>query len=158
LEAFVGRAADAGIDGLIVPDLPVDEAAPLGKALAARDLSHILLIAPTTSPARRERIVTQATGFIYCISVTGITGERTTLPPQLADYVKGIKKAAKAPVCVGFGISRPQHVAAVAEVADGAIVGSAIVRRIADHASDPPDAIAGCVADFCGELAAPLRK
>jgi tryptophan synthase alpha chain len=155
---FVRRAAEAGIDGLIVPDLPADEAAPLGRELTKRGLAHILLIAPTTSAARRKAIVTGATGFIYCISVAGITGERTQLPKELAAYVRGVKKAAKVPACVGFGISRPEHVAAVAQVADGVIVGSAVVRRIADHLKDPPEKIAEAVADLCAELSAPLRK
>jgi tryptophan synthase alpha chain len=158
VDAFVDQAAEAGIDGLIVPDLPVDEAEPLAQVLAARGLAHVLLVAPTTPPERRQRIVEHATGFIYCISVAGITGERAALPPQLAEYVRAIKKATKTPVCVGFGISTPEHVAAVAKVADGAIVGSAIVRRIADVADRPAEEIAKAVADLCGELAAPLRK
>jgi tryptophan synthase alpha chain len=155
---FVRQAAEAGIDGLIVPDLPADEAAPLAAELAKCGMAHILLIAPTTSPARREAIVSHATGFIYCISVAGITGERTQLPPQLSDYVKGIKKVARVPVCVGFGISLPEHVAAVAQVADGAIVGSAIVHRMADAAKLPLEKMAQSVADLCAELMAPLRK
>jgi tryptophan synthase alpha chain len=155
---FVREAAEAGIDGLIVPDLPADEAGPLGQELAKHDMAHILLIAPTTSAARREVIVSHATGFIYCISVAGITGERTELPKQLAEYVRGIKQVAKVPVCVGFGVSRPEHVAAVSQVADGAIVGSAIVHRIADRAGDPPEKMAQAVADLCEELMAPLRK
>ena len=158
IEDFIGRAHKAGIDGLIVPDLPVDEAGPLAKALAGAGMSHILLIAPTTSPARREKIVAGATGFIYCISVAGITGERTALPAHLADYVRGVKKAAKVPVCVGFGIAQPEQVAAVAQVADGAIVGSAIVRHIAEHAGETVDQIGETVAEFCKTLAAPLRK
>jgi tryptophan synthase alpha chain len=158
VEDFVGRASAAGVDGLIVPDLPADESEPLAQVLASHGMSHVLLIAPTTSAARRQAIVSRATGFIYCVSVAGITGERAQLPERLAEYVKGVKKAARVPVCVGFGISRPEHVAAVAQVADGVIVGSAIVHRIADHAADPPDEIARTVADLCGELAAPLRK
>jgi tryptophan synthase alpha chain len=158
LAEFAGRAAAAGIDGLIVPDLPVDESEPLAAALAARGIAQILLIAPTTPPERRAKIVTHATGFIYCMSVTGITGERTALPADLADYVRGVKKSAKVPVCVGFGISRPEHVAAVSAVADGVIVGSAVVRRIADHAKESPERIAAAVADLCAELAAPLRR
>ena len=158
VEAFVERAAAAGIDGLIVPDLPVDESEPLARALAQRDLAHVLLVAPTTPPERRKKILTHATGFIYCISVTGITGERSALPPQLEEYVRSIKKAAKVPVCVGFGVSRPEQVAAVTRIADGAIVGSAIVHRMADHGQEPPDRIAQVVADFCAELSAPLRK
>jgi tryptophan synthase alpha chain len=158
VEDFVRQAAAAGVDGLIVPDLPADEAGPLAQALAARDMAHILLVAPTTSAARRKAIVTSATGFIYCISVAGITGERTQLPKELASYVLGVKKAARVPVCVGFGISRPEHVAAVAKVADGVIVGSAVVRCIADHAGRPADQAAQAVADLCLDLSAPLHK
>jgi tryptophan synthase alpha chain len=158
LEEFAGRAVAAGIDGLIVPDLPVDESEPLAAALAARGIAQILLIAPTTPPERRAKIVTHASGFIYCMSVTGITGERTALPADLADYVRGVKREAKVPVCVGFGISRPEHVAALSGVADGVIVGSAITRRMAEHAKESPEKIAAAVADLCAELAAPLRK
>jgi len=157
MEEFVDRAARAGIDGLIVPDLPADEADTLGAALAKQDLRYIPLVAPTTTPARRKKVYAHATGFIYCVSVAGITGERKTLPENLGDYVRGVKKGAKVPVCVGFGISRPEHVAAVAEVADGAIVGSAIIHRIADCAGKPPAEVAAAVADLCEELSAPLR-
>jgi tryptophan synthase alpha chain len=158
VEKFVREAAEAGVDGLIVPDLPADEAGPLAEALAAHEMAHILLVAPTTSAARRKAIVTGATGFIYCISVAGITGERTELPKELAAYVRGVKKAARVPVCVGFGISSAKHVAAVAKVADGVIVGSAVVRCIADHAGRPADQAAQAVADLCLDLSAPLRK
>jgi tryptophan synthase alpha chain len=157
VEAFVNRAAEAGIDGLIVPDLPVDEAGPLGELLAARDLSHALLVAPTTPDERLKRILAHVTGFVYCVSVAGITGERDALPEHLAGYVRRVRKASAAPVCVGFGISRPEHVAAVAKLADGAIVGSAVVHTIADHAAESPEAIAKAVARLCEELAAPLR-
>jgi tryptophan synthase alpha chain len=118
----------------------------------------VLLVASTTPPERRGKIVTHATGFIYCISVTGITGERTAMPEHLAAYVRGIKSAAKVPVCIGFGIATPEHVAAVAPLADGVIVGSAVVRRIAEHGKELPGRIASAVADLCAELAAPLRK
>ncbi len=155
--AFVERAAEAGADGLIVPDLPADEAEPLGYELADRGLSHVLLVAPTTPPERRRAIFEHVTGFLYCVSVVGITGERNELPPDLADYVRGVRKEARVPVCVGFGLSEPRHVAAVAKVADGAIVGSAIVRRVADHGGEPPEAIASAVAELCADLAAPLR-
>jgi tryptophan synthase alpha chain len=157
VEEFVARAADSGVDGLIVPDLPLDEAGPLGDVLARRDLAHVLLVAPTTPPDRLRRILQHSTGFVYCVSVTGITGQRETMPKHLADYVRRVKKGAKVPVCVGFGISQPEHVAAVAKVADGVIVGSAVVHTIADHAADPPEAIARAVADLCDRLAAPLR-
>jgi len=157
VSAFVKRAAAVGIDGLIVPDLPVDESAPLAEVLATADMAHILLVAPTTPPARRKTILAHASGFIYCVSVAGITGERDALPKGFEEYVRGVKKAAKVPVCVGFGISRPEHVAAVAQLADGAIVGSALIHRIADHAQEPPEEIARRVGDLCQELSAPLR-
>ncbi len=156
-ERFVERARAAGMDGFIVPDLPADESAELGDLLAAWDMKHVLLVTPTTPPERQKRICTEATGFVYCVSVVGITGERTALPEHLAEYVKAIKKAAKVPVCVGFGLSRPEQVKAVTKVADGAIVGSAIVHRMADHAGEGPAAVADAVADFCEELASPLR-
>jgi tryptophan synthase alpha chain len=89
--------------------------------------------------------------------VAGITGERDALPEHLDEYVRGIREEASVPACVGFGLSRPEHVKAVAEVADGAIVGSAIIHRIADHADASPAEIADAVADFCAELSAPLR-
>jgi len=156
--AFVERAAAVGIDGLIVPDLPVDESGPLAEILSSADMAHILLVAPTTPPARRKTILSHATGFVYCVSVTGITGERDAFPPGFEEYVRGVKKAAKVPVCVGFGISRPEHVAAVAQLADGAIVGSAISHRVADNAGGAPAKIAREVADLCQELSAPLRS
>jgi len=115
------------------------------------------LVAPTTPPARRRHVVSHATGFIYCISVTGITGERDRLPEHLGEYVRGVKAEARVPVCVGFGISRPEHVRAVAEVADGVIVGSALVRRLADRAEEPPERLGALAAEFCAALSAPLR-
>jgi len=158
METFIERAADAGVDGLIVPDLPADEAGPLEEALRRRDLVYVPLVAPTTTPARREKVIAHATGFIYCVAVTGITGERDSLPEHLDEYVRGIRSEASVPACVGFGLSRPDHVKAVAEVADGAIVGSALIHRIADHADASPAEIAGVVADLCADLSAPLRE
>jgi len=156
-EAFVARAADAGIDGFIVPDLPVDEAGDLAALLARRDMAHVLLVAPTTPPERRKEIIARSTGFLYCVSVVGITGERDELPEDLSAYIKGVKKEARVPVCVGFGISKPEQVAAVAKLADGAIVGSAVVRRIAEAEGRTPDEVAAAVADLCEQLAATLR-
>jgi len=157
MEAFVASAAEAGIDGLIVPDLPADEAASLEAALSGAGLVYIPLVAPTTPPARRQKVIAHATGFIYCMAVTGITGERDNLPKHLGEYIRGVRQEAAVPACVGFGISRPEHVKAVAKVADGAIVGSAIIHRIADHADASPAEIADVVADFCADLSAPLR-
>jgi len=157
MKAFIGRAAAAGVDGFIVPDLPADEAGPLEQALTDAGLVYVPLVAPTTTPARRRKVIAHATGFIYCVAVTGITGERADLPTDLDAYVRGVKDEAKVPVCVGFGLSRPEHVQAVAEVADGAIVGSAIIHRIAECGQVPPARVAEAVADLCADLSAPLR-
>lgn len=129
---FVARARRAGIDGVIVPDLPLEEAAPLEKALAAAGLALIHLVAPTTPPARRSRIAARTRGFLYAVSLTGVTGARAALPPGLEAFVRDVKRRSPAPVAVGFGISTPAGAARVARVADGVIVGSALVQRLRD--------------------------
>ena len=156
-EAFAARAAKAGIDGFIVPDLPVDEGEAFGQVLARLGLKQVLLVTPATTPARRKLILERSTGFVYCVSLAGITGERAELPPDLMDYVNGVKREAKTPVCVGFGIARPEQVAMVARVADGVIVGSAIVRHLDGCKAGSPEALATSVGKFCETLAAPLR-
>jgi len=132
LEGFLDEASDAGLDGLIIPDLPVGYEGDTAEAARARGLDLIFLCAPTTPPERRALIAERSTGFVYYVSVAGITGARTALPPDLAQNVKALKKLTRTPVCVGFGISRPEHAAAVAKVADGVIVGSALVKRVAE--------------------------
>jgi tryptophan synthase alpha chain len=129
---FVGEAAESGLDGLIVPDLPVEEAEPLAKACREADLAAISLVAPTTTPERRRRIAEQATGFIYCVSVVGTTGAREGLPQGLIASLADLRRLTDKPLAVGFGISRPEQAAALAPHADGVIVGSAIVRLIAE--------------------------
>jgi len=136
LEAFVERAQFAGISGAIVPDLLVEEADELSRISAAKDFSLIQLVTPTTPRERAVKIAQSSSGFIYFVSVTGITGERAQLPEQLLDNVSWLRGQTDLPVCIGFGISQPEHVAALAPVADGVIVGSAIVRRSAENASD----------------------
>lgn len=132
VDTFMARAADAGFDGVIVPDLPVEESAGVVSSAQRANLCHIGLVAPTTCPARREAIARASSGFIYEIAVAGITGERRSLSPTLADDVGRLREVSGLPVCVGFGISTADHVREVCAVADGAIVGSAIIRRIAD--------------------------
>lgn len=128
---FCRRAQQSGLAGLIVPDLPADEAEETTKIAQASGLDLIQLIAPTTTPARTERILSSATGFLYCISVAGTTGVRTTLPEQLSTQLRWLKSQTKLPLAVGFGISRPEQVAELRGVADGVIVGSALVREVA---------------------------
>lgn len=157
-QAYVERAREAGVAGLIVPDLPIDEAAELADVCASADLSLVQLITPTTPHERAVRIAQQATGFIYYVSVTGITGERRELPPQLLDGVSRLRDSTDLPICIGFGISRPEHIRRLAPVADGFIVGSAIVRRIAENADRPRGEILASVGDFVAELIAAANQ
>ena len=141
--AFVQAAAAAGVDGLIVPDLPPEEAAGLRAATEAAGLALVPLAAPTSTDQRLALIARVATGFIYCVSVTGVTGARATLPAELADLLRRVRQATagRVPVAVGFGISTPEQVREVGRLADGVIVGSALVERL-ERAESPAAGIA----------------
>jgi tryptophan synthase alpha chain len=127
LEPFAREAKAAGIAGAIVPDLPLEEAGPLREALAARGLDLVLLCAPTTGAARMAQIAHASRGFVYAVSVTGVTGARAELPPELAAHLAALRKLSPVPVAVGFGIARPEQAAAMSKLADGVVVGSALV-------------------------------
>jgi tryptophan synthase alpha chain len=129
-EQFLKRAAEAGFAGLIVPDLPGDEADELYKVVNRHGLDMIQLIAPTTPPDRSARILKNASGFVYCIAVSGTTGAREALAPQLADMLTTLRSQTSLPLAVGFGLSRPEQIEHLRGLADGAIVGSAIVRHM----------------------------
>jgi tryptophan synthase alpha chain len=131
LDNYLDQAIAAGISGAIVPDMPVDESAELAAKCRERDFSLIQLITPTTPRERAIEIAKQTTGFIYYVSITGITGERSELPPELVENLKWLREQTDLPICVGFGISSPDQVELLKPVSDGLIVGSAIVRRIA---------------------------
>jgi tryptophan synthase alpha chain len=158
LEAYVARAKAAGLSGAIVPDLLVDEAGPLAAICRREDFSLIQLVTPTTPADRALRIADSSTGFLYYVSVTGITGERTTLPPEIVDNVAQLREKTHLPICIGFGISRPEHVRLLAPVADGLIVGSAIVRRVAAAADRPREEVLRDVGTYVTELIAALRE
>jgi tryptophan synthase alpha chain len=143
---FASRAAEAGAAGVIVPDLPLEERGPIAEVLNGRDLTLIPLIAPTTPPERRARICAAAEGFVYLVSTVGVTGERAALPAELSELISTAKREAEVPVAVGFGISTPEHAAAVGREADGVIIGSRLVREVAD-AADAESAVRG-VTDF----------
>jgi tryptophan synthase alpha chain len=149
-EGFTDRALAAGAAGLIVPDLPHDEAGPLRDACDERGLALVPLVAPTSTEERMAEVGADARGFVYTVSLTGTTGERAELPPGLAATVKRVRAAASVPVAVGFGISTPAHARAVAEVADGVIVGSRVVRAAGEGG-------AAGVGELVSELAAALR-
>ncbi len=148
IDAYLDRAIAAGVSGLIVPDMPVDESAELAAKCAAKDVSLIQLITPTTPRDRAIEIAKTTTGFIYYVSITGITGERTELPAELTENLKWLREQTELPICVGFGISGRDQVAALKPYCDGLIVGSAIVRRIAaaSEGSSADDSIADVVA------------
>jgi len=127
LERFAQDAAASGISGAIVPDLPLEEAHVLRDPLAAHGLDLVLLCAPTTGAARLRAIAQASRGFVYAVSVTGVTGARAELPPELTAYLTALRAASPVPVAVGFGISRPEQAAAMSRLADGVVVGSALV-------------------------------
>ncbi|MBX3000241.1 MAG: tryptophan synthase subunit alpha [Caldilineaceae bacterium] len=130
-ECFVADAVDAGADGLIVPDLPPGEADQLEDACRKAGLATIYMLAPTSTEERIKLVASHATGFIYLVSVTGITGARSELPPNLVSFVGRVRKHTDLPLAIGFGISTGEQASRVAEIADGVIVGSALVRAAA---------------------------
>jgi tryptophan synthase alpha chain len=122
------RAADAGFSGLLLTDLPVGADPELESRIGSGPLAFIRLVAPTTPLARMKEIAENGSGFVYLISRLGVTGERAELPPELPATVQRLREATSIPVCVGFGVSRPEQAASVARIADGVVVGSALVR------------------------------
>jgi len=157
-EQYADAARQAGIAGLIVPDLPLEESAALAAICQARDLSLIQLVTPTTPRERALRITETSTGFLYYVSIAGITGERTELPPELIDNVGWLREQTPLPICIGFGISQPEHVRMLAPVADGLIVGSAIVRRIAEASTRGREATVQEIGEYVSTLLAALEK
>jgi tryptophan synthase alpha chain len=151
-EQFIARAQDAGLSGAIVPDLPVEEAELLAASAARRDFKLIQLVTPTTPRERAVRIARLSTGFLYCVSVTGITGERERLPEQLLDQLAWLRRQTDLPLCVGFGISKPDHVRMLRDHVDGIIVGSALVRRLEQAAARPADQVIQEIADLAETL------
>ena len=138
LTRFVKDALCSGLDAVIIPDLPPEEEKLFSQEASRCGLARILFIAPTTTLARAEKIVRQAKGFIYFVSLTGTTGQRRQLPPELKGQLQRIKKIARRiPVCAGFGVSSPDQVRFVSSYCDGVIVGSAIVKKISEKCGKP---------------------
>jgi len=155
-QRYVASAKAAGAAGAIIPDLPVEESDALVEICRREDFSLIQLITPTTPRDRALRIAEQTTGFIYYVSVTGITGEREALPQEIIDNVGWLREQTPLPICIGFGISRAEHVRMLSPVADGLIVGSAIVRRVAETASKPRAEVLSEIGEYVAELLAAM--
>lgn len=147
---YVADAAAAGADGLIVPDLPPEEADEIEAACAAHELALTYLVAPTSPAERLAGIARRTTGFLYLVSLTGVTGARAELPADLAQFVARVRPVAHTPVAVGFGIARPEQARAVGALADGVIVGSALIKTVAEA----PEPVAAAAAFMRGLRAA----
>lgn len=152
VERYLRDASGAGLDGLIVPDLPVEESESLLNRATDAGLKLIQLITPTTPRERAAKIARLSTGFIYYVSVAGLTGERRDLPADLTDNVAWLRTQTDLPICVGFGISSPEHVRQLLPVADGLIVGSAIVRRLEAAGKRPSAEVVREIGEFVGTL------
>jgi tryptophan synthase alpha chain len=155
--AFVRQAKQAGFSGAIVPDLPFDEAGNLEQLAAKGDFKLIQLVTPTTPRDRAAAIAKRSTGFLYCVSVTGITGERERLPDEVLEQLAFLRGQTNLPLCVGFGVSKPEHVAMLRDAADGIIVGSALVRKLEDAGRKPLAEVVASVAELAASLAAALN-
>jgi tryptophan synthase alpha chain len=153
-EWFADACVAAGVDGVICVDIPVEEDDSLGDALRAKDIAVIRLATPTTDAVRLPTILSNATGFLYYVSVAGITGLQQAAQVSIDEAVKRLKAATDLPVAVGFGVRTPEQAAAIARVADGVVVGSAIVELIAEHGASA----AGPVREYVASLAQAVRS
>lgn len=153
-ERFVRDAAAVGVDGFIVPDLPPEEAESLAQRADQAGLALISFLAPTSDPQRIARVLSQARGFVYMVSVTGTTGARSQIAATLPDFVRGVRAQSPVPIAVGFGISTPEHAAAVGQFADGVIVGSALINAVDNGGDNGVDA----AAEFIHSLRMALQK
>lgn len=157
VERFCGEAKSAGFDGILIPDLPPPEAQATCEVVRSHGLDTVLLVAPTTSAARRQKIAELCSGFVYYLSISGVTGARDALPADLARNVTELKSMTRVPVCVGFGISHSSHLSQLCGVADGAIVGSALVKQMEPAGASSPEAVAQAVRSYCRQLLSGLR-
>ena len=154
---FCERAKACGLAGLIVPDVPGDEATDLAATTGGAGLDLIQLVSPLTPAERVRKILAACSGFVYCLSVAGTTGERDALPPELTGHLARLREQTDLPLAVGFGVSKPEHAAALRGHADGAIVGSALVRRLEALADRPKAEVLDDVAAFTRAMVAACR-
>ncbi len=154
-EKFIKAARGAGVDGVIIPDLPPEEAATMLKSARKHSISTIFFLSPTSSKERIKLISKVSSGFIYYVSLTGVTGTRSAISADIVKNIRLIKKYTKKPICVGFGISKSEHVKKISRVADGVIVGSAIVKQIEKNIGKK-DLVAKVLA-FINKLSSPIK-
>ncbi|MBZ0165581.1 MAG: tryptophan synthase subunit alpha [Candidatus Omnitrophica bacterium] len=152
---YIQRAQECGVDGLIIPDLPPEEAGPLKRLADQSEIATVFFMSPTTTPERMKLIAKHSTGFIYFVSLTGVTGARAKIPAAIKSQIAMAKSITDKPVCIGFGISTPEQIKDLAKTADGVIVGSAIINEIVKHTTSP-DLVAR-VERFVSKLTAPLK-
>lgn len=152
VERFAQQAVQGGVDGVIMTDMPPDEADEWYSVARQHGLDTIFLIAPTSTPERMGRVAQMSSGFVYCVSRTGVTGARDDLPEEVPAMLKAMRALTDLPLCVGFGISRPEHVRAVCRLADGAVVGSAVVSLIAREAVQGEQVLLDSVCRFVQDL------
>lgn len=151
VEKFVADAAAAGVDGFIIPDLPIEEGERIRETASKHNVDLIFLVAPTTTDERLKLVAERGSGFVYCVSVTGVTGARESLSDTLAPYLARVRKHINLPLGVGFGISSPENVSEVGKLADGAIVGSALINYMNENPEDMPGAASRFVKYLSGE-------
>jgi tryptophan synthase alpha chain len=147
----VSDAARAGADGFIVPDLPLEEADVLEAACRENGCALVYLLAPTSTPDRLARIAAHSSGFIYLVSVAGVTGARNSLPPDLQEFIQRVRQHTSLPLAIGFGISTPGQAAEVGHLAEGVIIGSALIKAV-ENAPDPVRTAGAFVAELKAAL------
>lgn len=151
-QAFIEKVCMAGLDGLTIPDLPVEENNDIFEAAKKKDFKIVCFVAPTTTDDRMSLITKKSEGFLYYISVVGITGIRDRLPEDIIQNINKLKQMTTTPIAVGFGVSTPEHAKLIGRVADGVIVGSAIIKEIEKHTSDSSEKLVNKVGEFVGQL------
>ncbi|GMA60874.1 tryptophan synthase subunit alpha [Alicyclobacillus fastidiosus] len=152
IETFVRELAAAGGDGVIIPDVPLEEAPEIAEVARRYEIAFIPLVAPTSGEARVRAICEAATGFVYCVSSLGVTGERSAVSNNVQSLVETVKAHTDLPACVGFGVSQPVHAKEISAYADGVIVGSAYVRRIEEFEAQGPAAMMNELSEFTRAL------
>ncbi|WKZ19915.1 MAG: tryptophan synthase subunit alpha [Candidatus Jettenia sp. CY-1] len=151
-QAFIEKACKAGLDGLTIPDLPVEENDEIFQVAKEKDFKIVCFIAPTTTDQRKILITQKSQGFLYYISVVGITGVRDKIPDDVLQNIKSLKQITDTPISVGFGVSTPDHAKMIGKAADGVIVGSAIIREVEQYTNEPLEKLVKKVGEFVGEL------